>query len=1114
MKRQILYLFMLLATAFVSIEASAQGVTSANILGLITDENRGAIPGATVIAVHEPSGSQYGAVTLSDGRFHLPNVRVGGPYTITVSFIGYKDAVQREVFLELGQTHDANFALAETTVELSGVEITADDDVVINSDRTGAATNINNETIKNLPSINRSLQDFTRLTPQASGNSFAGRSDLYNNLTIDGSNFNNQFGLSGLPGGQTNSQPISLDAVDQIQVNLAPYDVRQGGFTGSGINAVTKSGDNEIRGSVYYFFRNDGLLSDRIGNTTNKVSKFDYSQIGARIGGPIVKNKLFYFLSYEQETRTDPGSLFQANDGTGGPTQSLARASDLDALKGFLGSAYGYNPGNYQGYNLNTSSEKYLVKLDWNINSKNRFSIRYNYLRSDRDLPPSNSTPNIGGAGGNRQASATALPFSGSNYNIQNNISSLVAELNSRIGSKFTNTFTVAWTTFRDSRLNKVFSSFVPFVDILNGGQIATSFGFEPFSPANYVDQDNLQIIDNLTGYFGKHTITAGISFEAFAFRNSFFPGSQSYYRFNSYADFYNASPAGTATPLGTSTGAGRPSAFSLQYATDGTGSPNGKIQLANTDVRYFGFYVQDEWQARTNLKVTVGLRADIPFLSADVPRNNYIDGLIFNDGKDIRTDQLPSGNLLWSPRVGFNWDVFNNKQTQIRGGSGLFTGRPAFVWISNQTSNTGVTSATISTSTNAPAGLTAFPYSTNPGQYIPAAGSAPTSFILNNTDNKFNFPQIWRTNIAIDQKLPGGIVGTLEAIYSKNVNEVLYQDISLRDAPRGYTPIRGSSDIRPVYQNVGTTTTTVNGVAFNALAANTQRLYTNVAGAYKLTNTDQGYQFLITAQLRKDFKEGALRGLGASFAYTYADIKDLSSAGSIAGSSFNGVQQAGNPNQLGLSNSNFAFKHRIVSTVSYRKEYANNFASTLSLVYVWSQANPVSYTYTNDANGDGVGNDLFYIPRSSDEIILVPTAAGDTRTSAQLYDVLNTFITQSDYLNDNRGKIAERNGAFAPPVGRLDLRFMQDFYINIGGKRNTLQFTMDIINFGNLINSAFGVERVPRFTSLLAFRGVNPAGQPVYSLPGNELQGSPFVESGSLANRWQMQFGLRYIFN
>ena len=528
----------------------SQGATTAAMSGVITDKNGSGLPGATIIAIHTPTNTQYVAPTNADGRFNIQNMRVGGPYTVRVTFVGFKDISREGVFLALGQNLRFDQKLSDATTELAEVTVSGRRDPVMNAGRTGASTTVQREQIERLPSLSRSFADFTRLTPQAGSNqSFAGRSSNYNNVTIDGAIFNNSFGLSSTVGGQSNAQPISLDAVQEIQVNLAPYDVRQGSFTGAGINAVTRSGTNDISASIYGFERNEKLVGSKVRDLNQDFPKFSLYQLGARVGGPLIKDKLFYFVSVEGERRKDPPGTFVANreglpaPGIGSNT-SRVNASDLNALSGFLKSKYDYDAGAYEGYQLDQNSDKITAKLDWNITPKNSFSIKYNYLKAYRDVSPSGSgTPTpVGG----RSLSQNTVPFLSSYYRIHNDVQSLIGELNSSISSSVSNQFQAGYTAQRDYRESKGGNPF-PFVDIRNtdatsnAGTELTTFGYELFTPGNLLDSDIYQISDNLNYSTGKHLFTLGTYNEFYKFRNGFAPDLYGRYNFNSLDDFYKS---------------------------------------------------------------------------------------------------------------------------------------------------------------------------------------------------------------------------------------------------------------------------------------------------------------------------------------------------------------------------------------------------------------------------------------------------------------------------------------------------------------------------------------------------------------------------------------------
>lgn len=1136
-----------------------QGVTTATIVGKVTGAGGSPLTGATVVAKHEPSGTTYGAFSREDGRFTMPGLRVGGPYTVTVSFEGYKPATANNISLSLGQVFDLPVVLTETSSTVATVEINAENNSIMNGDRTGAATNIGQNSLRTLPTISRSLTDFTRLTPQSNGNNFGGRNNLYNNVMIDGSSFNNSFGLASNIGGQTNSQPISLDAIEEIQVSLAPYDVRQSGFTGAGVNAVTRSGDNKVRASVFAFARNEAMIGKRVDTFQLTNNNFSQYQTGFRVGGPIIKDKVFFFLNAEVERRSDPATTIRAfrdGDDSSDPSISNVTASDMEGLANFLKTTYNYDPGQFENYNFLTQSNKILAKVDWNINQKHKFSIRYNYFTSSRDIPVSNS----GAAGANRQASKNTLPFQAASYIQNNNMNSVVAELNSVISSKLSNNAILGLTMLRDFRESK--GDVFPLVDILYNGNTMTSFGYEPFTPNNRLNTDNIQFTDNLTYYAAKnHTVTAGINVEHFRFANGFTPRYYGDFRFNSLADFYNAAPAGTETPIGISTGAGRPIRYELTYNSakelDGvstmiiqTGNYTDTVPVAKINVTQIGLYLQDEWAVSNKLKVTIGARADVPYYPIDLPVNDSMASLTFANGTKVDPSQLPSAKVLWSPRVGFNWDVLGNKTLQARGGTGIFTGRIPFVWLSNQASNNGVLFGSIIATGSASAPLSAYPFSADPRTYIPANASAPASVLINSTSANFRFPQVWRSNLAVDYKLPMGVIASLEGIFTKDLNAVYHRDMNMLEAQGHAVAVGTGSDTRErfpaSYNN-------------NSTAYNRRNQY--VTNAIELANTNQGHSYFVTASLSKEPAKTDLGTFFGSMAYTYGRTKDLtSSPSSIAATAWNSNQVPSNPNTPVLSWSNYDLTSRFFASLSYEKEFGKVLTITGSLFYNIQRAGSLqsgaaqvtapdtrfSYTYSGDMNGDGIAsNDLVYVPRDQSEIILqdlyfnattkslTTSASGNTLvyTKEQQWADLETYINQDDYMSNNRGSIMARNGAMMPWRSTVDLRLMIDPHKTFGADKQGFQVTLDILNLGNMINPKWGVLQTPNRVSLINFESYNANGQPQYTYRPQSISTttasnnvttfngytpltSTFVKNTGIASRWQMQVGIRYLFN
>jgi len=1079
----------------------AQGSTTAALAGTVVDEKGQGLPGASVIAVHEPTGSRYGGSTRADGRYNIVNMRVGGPYKITISFVGYKNAVQSGIVLTLAQELRQNFKLEVNQSQLEEVKVVASRSSIINSGRTGAATTVGNNQITTLPTLNRSLGDFARLDPRANGLSFAGRNSLYNNITVDGAFFNNAFALSSTIGGQAGASPISVDAIDQFQVLIAPYDVRQGMATGANINVVTKSGTNNWSGSGYYFGTDQGLVGNKIGDVVNQYGTFARGQIGARIGGALIKDKLFVFGSFEQETQTDPGSNFVATRTGSEPNKSIAKAADLDRLKDFLMTKFKYNPGAYENWNKEKYSQKVNLRLDWNISDKHKFNVKYNYLRSYADINPSSS----GSLSGGRSASATVLPFQGSLYRINNNLDSYIAELNSTFSSSVANNLTIGYTQMRDFRQSPVNDNPFPTVDIGNNDlNELTTFGYEPFSANNILNSDIFQIADNLTIYKGKNVYTFGLAYETNSFMNGFAPNYYGGYQFKSIDDFINSANGDTKVI---------PARYQQQWSNYST------FPFAEMKGNTFSLYGQDEITAAKGLKLTFGLRADATsFPSFDEPKytNTYVPSLTFRDGVKLTTNKFPETTVLWSPRFGFNWDVKDDKQTQIRGGLGVFSGRVPYVWLSNQLSNNGVLfgSENLANPTNRP-------FNPDVNAYRPAITLplTPTAYNLAVTDPNFKFSQVFRTNLALDKNLGDGWILGLEGIYTKDINAVYLENVNL---PKSTVNAVGA-DNRVIFYTLGANGLpgsvknfaiygNVKGVNAPAVGNNTVSS-PNISDAIVIKNTDLGYSYALTATISKSFENG----LFASLAYTNSDSRSVNDGGSIAQSQWRDRVVSGDPNENVASYSSYIQTHRFNAYGSYRLNYLNDKSSTtFGFTYSAAPAGRFSYTYSGDMNGDNqTANDLIFIPRSQADIMLKDLG---TYTAAQQWADLDKYITQDSYLNGRRGQYAERNGAELPWSANFDFKVIQDFYIKVGGHKNTLQFTLDVFNFGNYVTPQWGLNQSTLRAGLISYTGNDAAtGKPVFQFPyrsGTTPLTETFQRSFGLGSRWQAQFGVRYIFN
>ena len=1056
--KKIYFRLIFLLTLLIPLQYSyGQGVTTSSMTGSVTDTGGEGLPGATVVAVHTPTGTRYGTTTLVDGRFAIQNMRVGGPYAVTVTFIGFEDQSFNNVNLRLGEAYVLNVKMGQAATQLGEVVVSGERNTVLNAERTGASTNISRQQIENLPTISRSLQDFTRLTPQASGNSFGGASNRFNNITIDGAVNNDVFGLSGsgAPGGQANTQPISLDAIQEIQVVLAPYDITYGNFTGGGVNAVTRSGTNDFQGSVYTFIKSENFVG-RSPLTDAKYNTFSDNQYGFRLGGPIVKNKLFFFVNAERGRREAPLAF------AAGETGSAISVATAQTIRDYTLATYGYDVGSYEGLNLKRENDKYFARLDWNITDKHQLTLRHNYITAFDD---------------NLSRSGSSFSFGNNAYQFNNQQNISVMELRSNFSPKLSNNLILGYSRIRDNR--EVAGAIFPQIQIRNLEGVSSNnafFGAERSSVANELDQDVFEITDNLRYNLGKHTVTVGTHNEFFDFRNLFINNIAGRWDFNSLADYL----------------ANRPLQARATYSLiPGNTSPAAEFRAAQ-----LGFYAQDEFEAFRGFRLTVGLRADVPIIK-DQPLNNPAVATAF---PGVRTDETPSGKVLWAPRAGFNYDVTGDRSIQIRGGAGIFSGRVPFVWLSNQFVNSGLLLGTVDISDNNRTPLVnevngGRGFEPDPTKQQNVGGPVATTEI-NASDKNFRIPQVARFNLAGDVQLPLGIVGTLEGIYSKTINNVFYQDINLKPSTATINPeYSGGADLRPLF-------------ATNA-AGKVSTAYTNVL---YLSNTNQGYTYNVTAQLQKTLNSG----LNGMFAYTYGRATDVNSgASSTALSNWEFVQNVNGPNNPPLATSNYETRHRLVGSLGHRIAYGPNnaFATGISLFYNGFSGTPFTYLYNGDLNGDGrLNNDLLFVPANQEQINLVDitnSAGVVTSSAAQQWQNLNTFIENDPYLSTIRGQYTERNGTRTPWEHHFDLRLTQDLGAVTGKVKNTFQVTFDIFNVGNLIKKDWGRSYFvsnQAVTLISTARGVNGF---------NFNRSNPVgYDVSDLSSRWQGQLGLRYLFN
>ncbi len=1031
-------------------------VTTSSIVGTVKSEEGAPLAGATIKATHVPSGTVYATTSQSDGQFTLPNMRVGGPYKVEVTFVGYKAKDFNDLNLSLGTPVNINAVLISDAKSLNEVVVAFSQNGIIRPDHQGVVTNISQQQLKDLPTVSRSIADFTRLTPQAvtynsgsdgssMGTSFGGANNRYNQFSVDGANATDAFGLaaSGTNGGQAGTNPIPLDAIEQVQVVLSPYDVRQGGFTGGGVNAVTRSGTNQFHGSVYTYYQNQDFVGKSV-TTGKKLDNFSDKTLGFRLGGPIIKNKVFFFVNAELYKRSQPLGYNPEESGSG----SNFKVSALDSISNFLKSNYGYDPGSYGSINKDRKSNSVFARIDWNLNEKNKLTIRDSYVK---------------GSDYNISRSASGITFGNGGYQFEDKTNSAVIELNSNISSRHSNMFRVTYNRIRDNRYS---SPNFPTITIKDANGLTYNVGGEQYSSANRLDQDNFTLTDNYNIYAGKHTFTIGTDNEFYNTTNVFLRAFYGAYQYGSVSDFV--------------TGA-LPNQYHVSYSTKG----GGDLAPAKIHFGQIGVYGQDEWQVSDNFHLSYGLRIDMPVYFNKPSANTDFNSSQIALDNGVATNKVPKSKLLFSPRVGFNYDLNGEHKTQIRGGIGLFTGRVPFVWISNQYSNTGVESIKYDVYSNIPAGA-AFNYNDKDphlGAYIPAnPNSAPSEIDV--TSRNFKVPQTLRANLAIDQKLPWGLIGTVEGIFTKTLNDINYEDIN---------------SVPP------TQSVTIGNSTRKQYSGNT--IDSRFANVILLKNTSKGYSYNATVQLQRPFKKGFTVSAAYNLGHSYS-VNDGTS--SQAYSNWRYVYTVNGLNNASLTRSNYDPGSRVIAYVTKVFKYGA-FSTTLGLVYTGQSGQTFSYAYYGDVNGDNPGN--------SNDIMYVPA----TQAEAQLaypsdWANLETFINSNSYLSANKGKTLERNSTRSPWENHFDLKFAEGWNIY---KTHRLEFSVDIFNVSNLLNKKWGrsyfvsYQEATPITVAKSSLWTNPT-TPTFTFNPKYATNSTTGQVWGISDftsRWNMKIGLRYSF-
>ena len=1089
MQKRILFLVSMMMIVFHSIMAQ---VTTSSMNGKVTLKGTGEqLVGATIQAVHEPSGTRYGAVTNVDGRFNIQGMRTGGPYKVTVSYVGYQTKTYTGIKLQLAEVYNLNVELSEDAALLGEVVVSATASKFA-AEKTGASTNINKSQIANMPTVSRSITDITRLSPYGgNGMSFGGVDGRTANFTVDGANFNNNFGLSpSLPGG---GNPISIEAIEELQVVVAPYDVRQTNFIGGGVNAITKSGNNQFQGTAYVYHENENLRGDavkrqQISGAREKDQKTTY---GFTLGGPILKNKLFFFVNAEAiKIPTIVNRWRGSAKGIADPDNFISRTSlkDLQTVSDFVKNKYGYDTGSYTDFPADKNNYKLLARIDWNITDQHRLALRYNYTKNQNWISPNASSMDGGTRMSEARLSKASMAYANSMYSMDNLVHSFSFDLNSRLSENLSNQLLATYSKLDDVRGTN--SSEFPFIDILKDGQAYLSLGYELFTWNNAVHNNVWNVKDELTYYLGKHKIIGGLAYEYKMADNSYMRNGTGYYRYTSLADFLNG---------------GTPEIVNLTYGYDGEKAPAARVRTNK-----YSLYAQDEWSMTDNFKLTYGLRIDnLVFDNKDLIANKAINDLDFN-GRHLDTGKWPDANWIFSPRVGFSWDVLGNKTLKVRGGTGLFAGNLPLVFFTNMPTNGGMVqyNAHINAGIAAKRGFDMTQFAGGlvtdgegratlsalydklaslgyPTTIKPEDGVVPSSVAGIASD--FKMPQVWKTSIAVDYQLPIPFPATLtgELIFNKSINETSISDWSIPSVG-GFARFNGV-DNRPIYPT---------------------GYHTNTS-AFVLENTSRGYGWIGNITLNTQPNEW----LDFTAAYTHTVSKNVTGMpGSNAESAFTYVPTVEGPNHIRLHNSQYVTPDRLMASATIHDKSGNHYGFFYE---AWRGGANYSYMTVNDINSDGYNYDALYIP--TDEQV----ANNDFRfVSEDDKTRFMDYVHNNNYLKKHQGEYAEAYSLYSPWVHRIDFSYKHDFKVNIGNTKHKLQLSCDVKNLMNLFNSSWGVAKylnpaIGAEARILKFEGVDKEGYATYSTPAS-IHGNTetFTPNYSLGQCWYASIGLKYTFN
>jgi outer membrane receptor protein involved in Fe transport len=1099
--------FVMLTGSAALSHARAQGITTGAVGGQVTDTVGSPLSAVQVQVRNLATGYVAGALTGDNGRYLVPGLEAGGPYTVTARRIGFAPQTRENVFVSLTQTTRVDIRLTVQPTQLTGVAIVATTSD-FSSTRTGVSTTVRDSAIARIPTLNRDFTDLVKLSPHVSspvsgqGPSAAGAYNRFNNYTIDGANQNDRFNLSasgGTPGGAVNGRLISIDAVKEFQVLLTPADVRYGNFAGMLVNAVTKSGTNRLAGGATYAYRSPNLAANE---SFIRNSDFKVQQYGFYLGGPIIKDRVHFFIAPEWQSRSQPAiGPFE-----GGPTTESGNISPDTLRRIATAMAPFFNVGSTGLVSTENPLTNLSARLDWRLSDRNRVVFRQLYNKAKQDQFSRNNRTFSNAVGTqNSGFRLTSNMFTTEDDNV-----SSVLQVFSQVGRGSSNEFLVGYNKLKDERLVPIQSPevSVQVTNLQGSANSVVTFGTEEFSPNNLLKQDIVEVANNFNMPVGSHNLTFGGRYEHTHIFNNFFQRG-----FGVYA-FQNIAALEAKTPLN----------YSYGYS-------NGGDIAADFNIGQYSLYAQDRWNISNKLTVTYGLRADMPQYLDDPAQNDRIAAAFTAAGRPaVNTSAKPKARVYWSPRVGFNWDPSGDNKNQVRGTIGVFTSPTPGVLIGNAYANNGLGLVTLNCTGAATPDFVAdvknLPKACK-GQAPPAAGQAGTAGV-NVNDPDFKNPQNFTTSLGFDRQLPYDFIFTFEGLYRKSINGILVRDLNLK-GPRlvGGQPYRDRNG-RILYADTISATGGVTNAGQRVITSIGTPAVSFTEGVIQVTNESKDYSYSLSAQLRRRFGQSVDLSAGYTFMRSY-DLQSLTSDRAISNWR-NGAQFAGLETDLALTPSVFDRPHRVTASGTYTFPWKS---APTDFSFYYSGFTGIRYTYTanGDLNGDGFnGNDPIYIPKNAtdpSEIRFVDQGSGSSLiTAAAQGQAFEKFISSSDCLNKQRGKIMDRNSCLAPWLNRVDFSLRQSLP-EIGGQRLTAQ--LDIFNFGNFVGRIIGKDEwgqqqspvlSPTFPQqqALTLRGrtAGPLNQsyPTFNFNANLITSGEFVRQQTLAsNFYQMQLTLKYSF-